>query len=57
MDENFRRYLVSRGIGVERYQAASIGEQGQILSVYEQQQARGNVLSLKICGCVVISSN
>ena len=48
MDENFRSYLVSRGIGVERYQAASIGEQGQILSVYEQQQqARGNVLSLK----------
>ena len=57
MDENFRSYLLSRGIGVERYQAASIGEQGQILSVYEQQQARGNVLSLKICGCVVISSN
>ena len=56
MDENFRSYLLSRGIGVERYQAVSIGEQGQILSVYKQPQARGNVLSLKICGCVVINN-
>ncbi len=38
MDEKFSSYLVSRGISVEQYQAASIGDKGQILSVYEQQQ-------------------
>ena len=37
MDVNFIGYLVRRGINVERYQEASISEQGQILSVYEQQ--------------------
>jgi len=39
MNENFRSYLLSRGINVERYQAATIGEQGLILATYEQQQA------------------
>ncbi len=43
MDKNFSSYLVSRGISVAQYEAASIGEKGQILSVYEQQQAPSNV--------------
>ena len=43
MDKNFISYLVSRGISVAQYQAASIGDRGQILSVYEQQKAPGNV--------------
>jgi hypothetical protein len=52
MDDNFRSYLMRRGINVERYQAASIGEQGQIVSAYAQEQqqqappAPGNVQPL-----------
>jgi hypothetical protein len=41
-DSDFKFYLENRGIIIEKYEAAAIGEQGPIIAAYESSK-KGNL--------------